>query len=156
VLSSWCYRLIDRHVVGRATALGAPRHGWRTGRYVFLGLSSLCGPAKYRVLTLPRVPAAAMLNGLGLGHLLPTFEAEELGLPLLQKMAEDPAECAMVLDEVGVGMRSTGLHSCCAHILHCHSVADDASRMGTGAVSRDKLIAALSQAPILPSAPPPP
>lgn len=60
-------------------------------------------------LTLSRVPVVAMLNGLGLGHLLPTFEAEELGLPLLQKMAEDPAECAMVLDEVGVGICSTGL-----------------------------------------------
>ena len=67
---------------------------------------------------------AALLGGLGLAHLLPTFEAEELALPLLQKMAEDPAECALVLEEVGVG-----------------------------AVSRDKLIAALSQAPLLPSAP---
>lgn len=53
--------------------------------------------------------ATALLNGLGLGHLLPTFEAEELGLPLLQKMAEDPTECAMVLDEVGVGMCNTSL-----------------------------------------------
>jgi hypothetical protein len=90
-----------------------------------------------------------LLNGLGLGHLLPTFEAEELGLPLLQKMAEDPTECAMVLDEVGVGKSSTVLRT----FVRCHSAADSGSRIGTGAVSRDKLIAALSQAPLLPSAP---
>ena len=53
---------------------------------------------------------------MGLAHLLPTFEEEELGLPLLRKMAEEPAECALVLEELGVG-----------------------------AVSRDKLIQALCE-----------
>eukprot|EP01043_Picozoa_sp_COSAG02_P041041 COSAG02_NODE_3372_length_6852_cov_9.984451_2_plen_163_part_00 len=74
--------------------------------------------------------ASALLNGLGLGHLLPTFEAEELGLPLLQKMAEDPAECAMVLDEVGVGMSSTNLPVDVRAVVRCHSATDSGSRTG--------------------------
>ena len=59
---------------------------------------------------------SALLGTVGLAHLLPTFEEEELGLPLLRKMAEEPVECALVLEELGVG-----------------------------AVSRDKLIQALCE-----------